>query len=48
MSQSFGLMLRALDDLRSGEVYLCAGGSPRYALWGELMSTRARKLGAAG
>lgn len=48
MSQSFGLMLRALDDLKPGEVYLCTGGSPRYALWGELMSTRARKLGAAG
>jgi regulator of RNase E activity RraA len=48
MSRPFGLMLRALDDLKSGEVYLCTGASPRYALWGELMSTRARKLGAAG
>ncbi len=48
MAQPFGLMLRALDDLKPGEVYLCAGGSPRYALWGELMSTRATKLGAAG
>ncbi len=44
----FGLMLDALDDLRSGEVYVCGGGSPTYALWGELMSTRARLLGAAG
>ncbi len=44
----FGLMLDALDDLRSGEVYVCGGGSPRYALWGELMSTRARLLNAAG
>lgn len=48
MSRPFGLMLRALDDLKAGEVYLCAGASPRYALWGELMSTRAQKLGAAG
>lgn len=48
MSRPFGLMLRALDDLKPGEVYLCAGASPRYALWGELMSTRARMLGAAG
>lgn len=48
MSRSFGLMLRALDDLKPGEVYLCGGGSPRYALWGELMSTRAVNLGAAG
>lgn len=48
MAQPFGLMLRALDDLKVGEVYICAGGSPRYALWGELMSTRAIRLGAAG
>jgi regulator of RNase E activity RraA len=48
MTAPFGLMLRALDDLKVGEVYICTGGSPRYALWGELMSTRAQKLGAAG
>ncbi len=46
--KTFGLMLDALDDLRPGEVYLATGGSPRYALWGELMSTRARRLGCAG
>jgi len=44
----FGLMLEALDDLKKNEVYLCTGSSPRYALWGELMSVRAMKLGAAG
>jgi regulator of RNase E activity RraA len=44
----FGLMLEALDDLRRNEVYLATGGSPDYALWGELMSTRAMHLGAAG
>jgi len=48
MTKSYGLMLEALDDLKPNEVYLCVGGSPRYALWGELMSTRAMKLGAAG
>lgn len=48
MSKPFGLMLEALDDLKPHEVYLCSGASPRYALWGELMSTRAQKLGAAG
>ena len=48
LARPFGLMFRALDDLRPGEVYLCTGSSPRYALWGELMSTRAIKLGAAG
>ncbi len=46
--QPFGLMFRALDDLRHNEVYLCTGASPRYALWGELMSIRALKLGVAG
>jgi regulator of RNase E activity RraA len=44
----FGLMFRALDDLKPGEVYITTGASPRYALWGGLMSTRARSLGAAG
>lgn len=48
MSKPFGLMFDALDDLKPNEVYVCTGGSPRYALWGELMSTRAIKLGAAG
>ena len=46
--EPFGRMLEALDDLKRNEVYLCGGGSPTYALWGELMSTRARLLGAAG
>lgn len=48
MSRAFGLLFEALDDLKPNEVYVCAGASPRYALWGELMSTRAIKLGAAG
>lgn len=48
MTEPFGLMFRALDDLKAGEVYVCTGASPRYALWGELMSLRATKLGAAG
>lgn len=44
----FGLMLKALDSLREHEVYIAAGGSPAYALWGELMSTAARARGASG
>ena len=44
----FGLMLEALDDLKKDEVYICTGSSPTYALWGELMSTRAMKLGSGG
>ena len=46
--QPFGLMFEALDSLQANEVYICTGSSPTYALWGELMSTRAIRLGAAG
>lgn len=48
MEKPFGLMLEALDDLKANEIYVNTGSSPRNALWGELMSIRARKLGAAG
>ena len=48
MQKPFGLMLEALDDLKPDEVYICTGSSPAYALWGELMSTRAMKLRSAG
>ena len=48
LDKPFGLMLEALDDLKKDEVYICTGSSPTYALWGELMSTRAMKLGSAG
>jgi regulator of RNase E activity RraA len=48
LNQPFGLMLRALDDLKSNDVYVCSGSSPQYALWGELMSMAARNRGAAG
>src|SRR6202050_3483504 len=48
MDKPFGLMLDALYALRTNEVYVNTGPSPRSALWGELMSTRARKLGSRG
>lgn len=48
MSKPFGIMFEALDSLKPNEVYICSGSSPRYALWGGLMSLRAIKLGAAG
>jgi regulator of RNase E activity RraA len=44
----FGLMLEALDDLKPNEVYFASGSTPDFALWGELMSTRAMHLGATG
>lgn len=47
-NEPFGMMFHALDDLKPGEVYVAAGSSPRYALWGEMMSTVAARLGAAG
>jgi regulator of RNase E activity RraA len=48
MQKPFGIMFEALDSLMEGEVYICSGSSPNYALWGGLMSTRAIRLGAAG
>lgn len=48
MKKPFGLMFEALDSMMEDEVYICTGSSPRYALWGGLMSTRAIMLKAAG
>jgi len=48
LKKPFGLMLEALDDLKPNEIYVCTGASPTYALWGELMSTRALRCGAVG
>ena len=47
MEKPFGLMLEALDNLQRNEVYVNTGSSPRNALWGELMSIRAQRLGAS-
>ncbi len=48
LAKPFGMMLEALDDLKPNEIYVCSGASARYALWGELMSVRAQRLGATG
>lgn len=48
MSKPFGLMLDALDAVKPGEVYVCSGSSPTYALVGELMMTRIKMCGGAG
>ena len=47
-NRPFGLMLRALDDLKPSEVYVCAGPSRTHASWGELMTMSARNRGATG
>lgn len=46
--QPFGLLFKALDDLKPGEVYIANAPSLHYALWGGLMTTRALHLKAAG
>lgn len=48
MNKPFGLMLEALDDVKPGEVYICSGSSPSYALVGELMMTRVKMCGGTG
>jgi regulator of RNase E activity RraA len=47
-AKPFGLMFEALDDLKPNEVYVATGSAMPFALWGELMSTRALHLRAAG
>jgi len=44
----FGVMFEALDDLKPNEIYITSGVRGAYAQWGEMMSTRAGVLGAAG
>jgi regulator of RNase E activity RraA len=44
----FGKLMEALDALGEDEVYITGGGETPYSLWGELMSTRAAHLKAAG
>ena len=46
--ESFGVIFEALDALKPGDVYLAAGASPHYALWGELMTTAAVMRQAVG
>lgn len=47
-AKPFGLMLEALDDLRPREVFVATGGREDLAMWSELMTVRAVRLGAAG
>lgn len=44
----FGLMTQALDNLRSGEIYIATGGTMQCANWGEILTATARTRGAVG
>lgn len=44
----YGVIFEALDALQPGEVYVAAGASTHYALWGELMTTAAIARRAVG
>ena len=44
----FRKMLDAVEALEAGDVYICSAPPGEFALWGELMSRRAGRKGAAG
>lgn len=46
--QPFGLLTQALDQIQTGEVYICTGGTYRCAYWGELLTTTAKIRGGVG
>lgn len=48
MEKPFGLMFHALDDLKENEIYVCSGTASSYAMWGGLMSARAKVLKSGG
>jgi 4-hydroxy-4-methyl-2-oxoglutarate aldolase len=47
-SKYFGLMFESIDALRRNEVYIASGGPIYAARFGEFLSLRSQKLGAAG
>ncbi len=47
-SNPFGRLTEALDQLQQDEIWISTGSNGEYALWGELLSTTARKRGATG
>jgi 4-hydroxy-4-methyl-2-oxoglutarate aldolase len=47
--EPYKLMIEAMDSLKEGQIpVVCANGSTRAALWGELFSTATRARGARG
>lgn len=47
-AKPFGRLTEALDQIEAGEIYLAAGGLPRCAAWGEILTATARTRGGAG
>jgi 4-hydroxy-4-methyl-2-oxoglutarate aldolase len=47
-AQPFGLLFESIEALRPNEVYIASGGPTYAARLGDMLVTRARKLGAAG
>lgn len=47
-AKPFGLMFESIEDLRPGEVYIASGGPVHSARLGDMLTLRAKKLGAAG
>ena len=47
-AQPFGLLFESIEALRPNEVYIASGGPTHAARLGDLLATRAQKLGSAG
>jgi 4-hydroxy-4-methyl-2-oxoglutarate aldolase len=47
-NKPFGLMFESIDALRPNEIYIASGGAVCAARFGEFLSLRSQKLGAAG
>jgi 4-hydroxy-4-methyl-2-oxoglutarate aldolase len=47
-AQPFGLLFESIEALRPNEVYIASGGPTNVARLGDMLVTRAQKLGAAG
>jgi 4-hydroxy-4-methyl-2-oxoglutarate aldolase len=47
-AKSFGMMFESIEALRPGEIYIASGGPIAVARLGDMLITRAQKLGAAG
>lgn len=44
----YGTLFAGLDDIKPDEIYTASGSVGAYAMWGELMTTAARRRGAVG